>query len=245
MNLNSGYYPAFLKILKNSQSNSEVSLPTEPADLNQSIKNEMSPGSNTPTHDPAPNDTSNSSTSDSKIQTSSQIDPSITGTPPKLPRGLGLSLHESPPQQPSHHTNMFHHQNNPIPALNIHSQSNNDMTPLPQFSIPTHTLHHPPRTVHPPMQIPPRLSHNQPPFHNNMGHPLPPTGIGVIPTNMPGFVSTYPPQYNNSSHVLGYTHNPFPSPQVHRPFMPDHMPSLSGNNPIPTHPPMYTGARPS
>ena len=59
MNLDSGYYPAFLKILKNSQSNSEVSLPTEPADLNQSIKNEMSPGSNTPTHDPAPNDTSN------------------------------------------------------------------------------------------------------------------------------------------------------------------------------------------
>ena len=194
MNVNSGYYPAFLKILKNSQTNSEVSLPTESAELNQSMKTEMSPGSNTPTHDPAPNDTSNSSTPDSKIQTSSQLEIPITGTPPKLPRGLGLSLQESPPQQPSHHTNMFSHQNIPIPALNTPSQCNNDMPPLPQFSIPSHTLHHPPRTIHPPMQIPPRLSHNQPPFHNNMGHPLPPTGIGVIPrANMPAFnVSTRP-----------------------------------------------------
>ena len=144
MNVNSGYYPAFLKILKNSQTNSEVSLPTESAELNQSMKTEMSPGSNTPTHDPAPNDTSNSSTPDSKIQTSSQLEIPITGTPPKLPRGLGLSLQESPPQQPSHHTNMFSHQNIPIPALNTPSRCNNDMPPLPQFSIPSHTLHHPP-----------------------------------------------------------------------------------------------------
>ena len=121
MNVNSGYYPAFLKILKNSQTNSEVSLPTESAELNQSMKTEMSPGSNTPTHDPAPNDTSNSSTPDSKIQTSSQLEIPITGTPPKLPRGLGLSLQESPPQQPSHHTNMFSHQNIPILALNTPS----------------------------------------------------------------------------------------------------------------------------
>ena len=80
---------------------------------------------------------------------------SLAPPPPKLPRGLGLRLHESPPQQPSHHTNMFSHQNNPIPALNIHSQSNNDMTPLPQFSIPSHTLHHPPRTVDPQIKFRP------------------------------------------------------------------------------------------
>ncbi|KAI6660050.1 60S ribosomal protein L37-A [Oopsacas minuta] len=247
MNPGSGYYPPFLKILRSSQVNSESSsMQTEPIELNLSIKSEISPGSNTPTHDPAPNDTSNSSTPDSKIQSSSsQIEPLITDTPPKLSRSLALNLQESPPQQPSLHSNMYSHPNIPIPALNIHSQSNNEVLSLSQFSIPSHTLHHPPRPIQPPMQIPQRMSHSQPPFHNNMGHPLPPTGIGVIPTNMPGFVPNYRTQYNNTSHILGYKHNPFPSPQLHRPFMPERMPNMSGNNPIPTHPPMYTASRPS
>ena len=246
LTLGSGYYPPFLKILRSSQTASENSVPTEPSELSLSIKNEMSPGSNTPTLDPAPNDTSNSSTPDSKIHsTSSLTEPLITDTPPKMSRAPALNLQESPPQPPLH-TNMYSHPNMQIPALNLQPQGNNDIPPLPQFSIPSHTFHHPPRPLHHQMQIPPGIPHNQPPFHNNMGHPLPPTGIGVIPTNMPGFVSNYQPQYNNSSHMVSYKYNPFPSQQMgHRPFIPEHIPNLSGNNPISTHPPMYTSSRPS
>ena len=252
VNLDSGYYPTFLKILRSYQSSSESSLQTEASELSLSVQNEMSPSSDTPTNDVPMNDTSNSSTPDSKIHSISSLTdlpPIDTPPQPSIPTLnkdtlLSVGMEDTPPQ-PLKNSNLYPPNNLPIPSLSVQQpQVNTDIAQLHQFPIPSHPPHHPPQSLHQsPMPIPQRMTHGQPHFHNNMRHPLPPTGIGVIPTNMPSFVP-YQSHYNNSNHMLGYKHT-FPPPQIQRPFLPEHGANLTANNPIPTHPPMYTSSRPS